>query len=594
MNRGEPVYFGTDPSFPGDRPLFGWVHRASSPARLGLLVCNAFGFEAVSAHRSMRRFAEEASAAGFPSLRFDYDGTGDSAGHDGDPARLAAWVASVHQAVVALRSLGGVERVAILGVRLGALLATLAATARDDIDGLVAIAPVVTGKTHLRELRALQMALGLREPPVGAVVDKDLQETVGFFINAETRAALEQVDLAKLDKPPAAAVLLLERDDLPGNDAWPNRLASQGVNVERRRLPGYVEMMLGPEPAQVPEAMVRATVDWLRARSAQYVPTKHGSGAARALRARVSSGVVESAELIGDAGRLFGVFSTPESPPPARRGLLLLNAGAVHRIGPSRLHVALARRWAALGHAVLRMDVAGIGDSLPLAAEPENVVYTASASDDVAQAVAFLRRQPGVTEVHALGLCSGGYNAFKAAVAGVPLDGVLLINPLVFFFEPNGPLDKAAHEVTFNSYARHALSLDVWKRLLRGEVDVAGKSKVMARRFAILGRGRARDLARRVGLPIAHDLALELETVARKNIALRFLFASGDPGIALLQTQGGAMVQKLQRSGQLSMEVINGPDHTFTPLWSQVALTAALGAHFDGRPSRESDHRDKR
>src|ERR1700730_1174912 len=87
----QPLYFG-----PEDRPLFGWLHAAAAVNRpeLGLVVVNSFANEAICAHRSVRHLAERAADAGIPALRFDYDGTGDSAGHDFDPDRLSAWLAS--------------------------------------------------------------------------------------------------------------------------------------------------------------------------------------------------------------------------------------------------------------------------------------------------------------------------------------------------------------------------------------------------------------------------------------------------------------------------------------------------------------------
>jgi hypothetical protein len=261
---------------------------------------------------------------------------------------------------------------------------------------------------------------------------------------------------------------------------------------------------------------------------------------------------------------------------------LLLNAGAIHRIGPGRLHVALARRWAALGHAVLRLDLSGLGDSVPAAGDPENVVHPAGAAQDLAQALAFLQRQPGVTEVHALGLCSGGYHAFKAAVAGVALDGVLLINPLLFFLKPDQPLDVAAHEVTFADYWRRAVSREAWRKLAAGDTQVARIAKVMTRRFANMVRDRARSLLRRVGAGVADDLARELKVVADRKIALRFLFTAGQAGIGLLHDQGGFMVDKLRRRDELAIDVIDGPDHNFTPLWSHALLTDKLAAYFEG------------
>ena len=165
MNPPEPLFFG-----PRARPLFGWLHRpaASAAPPLGLVVCNPFGYEAICAHRSLRHFAEAAAAAGVPALRFDYDGTGDSAGDDRDPDRLAAWIASVHDAVDGAAPRTGVERG--LPPRRAPRRAAGGSRRheRDDVDGFVAIAPVVAGRAYLRELRALQMSLGLSEPPPDA------------------------------------------------------------------------------------------------------------------------------------------------------------------------------------------------------------------------------------------------------------------------------------------------------------------------------------------------------------------------------------------------------------------------------------------
>jgi alpha-beta hydrolase superfamily lysophospholipase len=580
MSQPEPLFFG-----PEDRPLFAWLHRSRSPARLGLVVCNPFGYEAICAHRGLRHFAEAAAAAGVPALRFDYDGTGDSAGDDNDPARLAAWIGSVHHAADALRRLTGVEKVVLLGLRLGALIATRAAAERDDVDSLIVIAPVVSGKAYLRELRALQMALSLPAAPPTAPIDAGVQEALGFPLTAATRAELGCADLALLERPPAPAVLLIERDDLPGNDAWPRKLAALGVAVTRRRLPGYVELALGAEHTIVPEEMVRAAAEWVTARDARLGerPTDAAPTLEPPRRSCQIGNVIETAQFVDDGQRLFGVLTNPVSPPPRRRGLLLLNAGAVHHVGPNRLYVNLARRWATRGHAVLRLDVSGIGDSRARPGDRENVVYGDGAIEDVTRALQFLRRQPGVTEIHAIGLCSGGYHAFKAAVAGVSMDGVLLINPLTFFFKPDEGEDKGEAAVSGETsrYLRRLRDPQAWAKLLRSGVDLRVPLRTFARFAVTRLRGRAEELARRIGLEVGDDLERELRTIVSRRTALRFVFSAGDPGFDLLRFHGGATAERLRRAGQISVDVIDGADHTFTPLWSHGMLTSALAAHFD-------------
>src|SRR5215475_8484677 len=91
----QPVFFGRP-----ERPLFGWFHAArADSAPIGVVICNPFGDEAIRTHRSMRHLAEAAAGLGIPTLRFDYDGAGNSAGHDLDPERLREWLASIRWAI---------------------------------------------------------------------------------------------------------------------------------------------------------------------------------------------------------------------------------------------------------------------------------------------------------------------------------------------------------------------------------------------------------------------------------------------------------------------------------------------------------------
>ena len=94
-NFAKPLWFGPD-----DRPLFGWLHApAARQVRGGVVLSPPLGFEAVNARHAYRYLAEALSEAGFAALRFDYDGTGDSAGRQDDPGRVNAWSRSLHMAI---------------------------------------------------------------------------------------------------------------------------------------------------------------------------------------------------------------------------------------------------------------------------------------------------------------------------------------------------------------------------------------------------------------------------------------------------------------------------------------------------------------
>ncbi len=566
----------------GLRPCFGWLHRASAPALgVGLVIVPPFGYEAVCAQRALRHLAETAAQAGLVAVRIDPDGTGNSAGDALDPDRLEGWLASIDRACT-LALDAGAERLVLAGVRLGATLAVLAARRRHDVAGVVTIAAVPGGKALLREGRLLQRTLGLMPAP-GASDASDAsgetQELVGFALGASTITELAAIDLCKLADAPAPAMLLLDRDDLPANQALAAHLAALGVEVDERQLPGYVEMVLDPHRAQVPQAIIDATVAFARTRPVLAdVPIRpHGTTglARRTPMGAAEATVTEEAVALDEC--LQAVVTRPAGAP--RRAVILLNAGAVGQVGPNRLHVVLARRLAAAGDLVMRLDMSGIGDSRPRHGADENVVYSAHAMADVGVAVEWARRA-GADQVAVVGLCSGAYHAFRAALVGQPIDTVVAINPLTFHYKPGMPLDFADFRVAADAmrYRKSIASGASWRKLLRGRVNLLHVAKVLLHRTRGAAMRPLRNTWRRLGLPLTEDLGGELLVLARRGVALRFIFAEGDPGQKLLAEQGGPVVPKLISRGQLGIRVIPDTDHTFTARWSHPLLLDAISA----------------
>ena len=552
--------------FGAPRARFGWLHRGGPTA---LVIVPPFGYEAVCSQRALRHLAEAAARAGLTVVRFDLDGTGDSEGHDLEPDRLGAWLASIDDACNLART-AGAQQIVLAGLRLGATLAVLAGARRDDLAGIVAIAAVASGKALVREGRALQMQLQLEPAPTGvAVPADDLHEIVGFVQTAETRAALGQIDLLRTPRAPAPAMLVIDRDDLAPNDKLVAALRALGTTVEQVRLPGYVEMMLDPHVGRIPAEILDATIAFAKACPAlsiapaprlEIVPTA------------ALSGVTET--LVTIDRELTAIASTRGA---IKRAVILTNAGAVYRIGPNRLYVELARTLAAAGDTlVLRADLSGIGDSRPRAGSAENVVYSDHAVADLGALVAWARGQ-GAREVAVVGVCSGAYHAIKGALA-YPIDTIVPINPLTFFWKTGMPLDDAGFRVTSDAqrYTKSVGSAEAWKKLLRGDVDLRRLTRTLAVRVKHKLEHRAREVLRRLHVPLLEDLGSELLVLGRKGVGTRFIFAGSDPGHALLTEQGGSVVPALQRAGTLSIETIASADHTFTARWTHPLFVAAV------------------
>jgi alpha-beta hydrolase superfamily lysophospholipase len=582
----EPLYFTS-----GEHALFGWLHQSATQpsATTGLVICKPFGYEAQCAHRSLRAFADAASALGMPALRFDYLGAGDSADIDPAADQIESWLRDVAAAVGELRRRTAVQRVCLLGFRLGALLAVLAAERSSAVDALILVAPVLSGRRYLRELRTTQLAAAAGDD-VPAASSGGL-EVGGYPLSAASIAQLSQIELSTVTRPPAAQILMIDRKDLPVGSAWCEKLAQLGAQARYLALPGFVEMMMTPPQfAVVPREMLAASREWLltlpgivaphderREPSAIAVQPAASTPTLKVPGGNGGTEVTERPVCLGTAPTLFGIVAEPAPTELRGRAVILLNPGADHHIGAGRMYVSLARRWARRGYVVLRMDLAGLGDSATRSGQPDDQVFPAAVLEDVRVAVDFMRSHYRVSDLTLAGLCSAAYHTLRAAVAGLPLDRVLMVNPQNFSWKESmevGEVQMVDVVRDLRVYRTRALSANTWKRLLLGQIDVAAVARIYLHRARIVAESRVRDIARWLRIRLPRDLGWELEEIAQRGVRVVFVFARGDPGVELLRIQGGSAVKRL---GDLCrVHIIDSADHTFTRSGPRAALEQVL------------------
>jgi alpha-beta hydrolase superfamily lysophospholipase len=594
---GNAIYFDS-----GGHRLFGWFHAPAAQATtdIGLVICKPFGYEALCSHRGLRAFAEAAAAIGVPTLRLDYLGTGDSAEIDSQADQLEVWTRDVRAAVEELRSRTGVRQVCLLGVRLGALLAALAAGECTGAISLILIAPIVSGRRYLRELRTTRLAAALGKgqspsaaPADGAEVNAGSMEVSGFWMSAATLEALKKVDLSTYTASPVSDVLVIDGKGLPGASAWTQQLIGRGVQTKYLVLPGLIEMaMTSPQFASIPQEMIAATRDWLLQRphgpsvaSAEGGGQHVGSAPVSPVREMTvpSDGpgqqvlLTERPVFFGAETVLFGIVTEPRLGEIRRRGVILLNAGADYHIGANGMHVSFARDWARHGYVVLRMDLAGLGESGTRPGQADNEVFPPAVLDDIRAAIAYLRSRYAAADITLFGLCSGAYHALRAAAAGVPVNRILMVNPQNYFWKEGTTLnDLQLAEVVHNPglYRRQIFSGEAWKRLLSGQVDAWRIVKIYFYRPLLGLESKLRDLARRVRIRLPNDLGTELEEIYRRKVRIVFVFASGEPGIDLLTLEAGSSVKRLGESCRIHF--IDGGDHIFSQSGPRAILKKIL------------------
>jgi pimeloyl-ACP methyl ester carboxylesterase len=378
-------------------------------------------------------------------------------------------------------------------------------------------------------------------------------------------------------------------------------LCRLGVRTEYQCLPGIVQMIwTAPHFATVPESMISVMSNWL---SPQMQTSGNAAAAASAIWRQRSADppmnllslpdpsapqatLTERPVFFGPGAALFGIVTQPRSGEPRRRGVVFVNDGATYHIGANRINVALARRWARRGYVVLRMDLAGLGESAPRPGRPSNEVFPPSALEDIQAGINLVREQFGAGDVTLVGLCSGAYHALRAAVAGLSINQILLINPQNFFWKEGTSIsDMQLVEVLSGpgKYRERMLSSKSWRKVLTGRADVRRIASVHLRHAWFTFTSRLRDVARRLHIRVPQDLGRELTAVTARGVRVVFVFARGEVGIELLKLQAGSAVERIGE--RCRVHIIDGADHIFSQRVPRQLLENVLSEElFSRRP----------
>jgi pimeloyl-ACP methyl ester carboxylesterase len=246
-------YFG-----PPDRPLFGFAHPPTGTISGAVLVCQPWGIEYQYAHRALRALGDRLAECGRYVLRFDYSGAGDSWGSSVE-ADLERWHEDAGHAAEELRLMSGVQRLDVVGLRLGGVVAGGLAARDRGVDRLVLWDPVTSGSAWVREVEE-----PAREPvPVGASPEGTLEfdrHVVSSRFLDQLRAISPQV----YDRELAHHVLHL----VTGDPEDPDELASTLEHVEGRQFEHLPEPIPWVEDVsiwagQIPARTLARIVAWL-------------------------------------------------------------------------------------------------------------------------------------------------------------------------------------------------------------------------------------------------------------------------------------------------------------------------------------------
>ena len=529
---------------PPERPLMSWLTTPlGGSSSVGVVIVPPIGYEYWSSHRTLRTLAERLARDGCCALRFDFDGTGDSAGDQWDPGRVRAWRGGVDHAADALRR-WGVTRLVLVGLRVGGTLALMQGeTVRAD--AVVAWAPVVRGRRYVSELKLLGLAVpevpGSPERSAGVV-------QAGSVFSTETLTELGAIDLAALADAPAPKVLIVDRDDKPVSTPLLERLRTLGVEPDHV-VSGGTDLALDrpTEYATVAGDVVDEICRWVGPGDAAATPAVADPPTVATFDWHGGT-VQEEVLRLGEQG-LVGVLTRASG--NSRGTVVWLNSGSEPHVGPGRAWVEYSRELASSGFTSMRVDFSGWGES-PDRGHAPGRPYDQHGVGEVGEVVGALR-ELGHRRIVLAGLCAGAWIALRAALI-VEVDGVVAINPQMYW-RPGDPV----------------------------EADIVSETRV--RRLPEIRRNkRLRSFGLWWALDVLgarHPVAVWLRDLDRRRVPILAVFAEGDDGLEFLQDRVGRSWRRVRRGGLIRSATVAGIDHPMHRHWHRGSMVSAITSWLD-------------
>jgi pimeloyl-ACP methyl ester carboxylesterase len=270
----------------------------------------------------------------------------------------------------------------------------------------------------------------------------------------------------------------------------------------------------------------------------------------------------EFSAYFGADRHLAGTLCLPAGQ-PLRLGVIMLNAGVIHRIGPHRINVRLARSLAKAGIASLRFDLSGVGDSgRPKAPR----AYREQAVIDLRAAIDHLERATAANRVAIVGICSGAENGLMAAVQDPRVAGLWMHDGFTF----------PSWKTPLYYYLHRARRMSVGD-LLRSAM---GMFRFGARKATIRVEPNSESptVGSQTGRPTPGQFASWLQQLCDRGVSVRMLQSGSMISAYSYQDQFRDVFGALPFAKQVACTFRPDVDHTLTAIGAQEEFIAMVVA----------------
>ena len=454
----------------------------------------------------------------------------------------------------------GVDDVAVIGHRVGALLACSGERVLDSASALVLWDPVVRGRAFVRAKQVMYNVIS--QGPEDTHPDIHL---LGLSLNPVAAQELSQrkIDPTRLRSHADNVLLVVEPDDR--SSTFVDEAASAGCDViDVPGQPAFRE----PTDANrkdLPFDAVDAICAWLDSklpvarRAVTFTPNMS------AIFGRTASGTpVETTVIVLPRGDVIWDTRPVGSNPAAV--FVAHSLGRQSRFGPARLWREAGDAVAARGGRAIRYDRVGVAEAGPVTRKDELIeIFSSDYLDDGMQVLEKISFDDGAHVLHA-GICLGAWMSANAAMRSEVDSSVILICPLRWKLRSHGIVERAL------------LSAEARSDRAR---KVVGKVHMLAIHVsALLSRFLPNWLFAQVTrVPLIEDPAMMLLSLHNRGVATRVVLSPGDTEVFQKQAGEQGIARRTGREAASFVRNVDTGDHTaFHRVMREVVIAETLSA----------------
>ena len=246
----------------------------------------------------------------------------------------------------------------------------------------------------------------------------------------------------------------------------------------------------------------------------------------------------------GDENNMLGIVSLPEIIDENKPAILILNSGLIHRVGPYRMSVEIARNLAKQGFIVFRFDLPNVGDSSGYKTSKN---YQQRTIHEIKSAIDVISQRYKSNKFVSLGLCTGAMNSHIIAVNDKRVISAVMLDAYAY----------PTFKFLYKRYSHKVIKL----------LNPLFISSLLAKLFKKNHHDNQVSEMDEVSyweLPDKKEIESELKQLAERNVDLLYIYTGGSLYYYNYKHQFRDTFKSIDFKSHLDVELFEKIDHTFT------------------------------